>query len=392
MRSLAVMDTEEAAAFWKKEVQKKPNTVSCLKGVGSVLAADLVAGAMRAFLETLLTEGEIYDQADLEQLTMLTALICGKYSDEMDSLWRWIADGMDAFAQIVPDKNVRFCDLNVAEHLEKTLMQTILWNSSPEVLDLARSLGDHHREWFLGCAMLADMAQVSSTELYERYALFIVRNGLLKRESKEQRNDRIRILRALSAVRWSSELHSFAVAFPRFDALTGNPLTSARKLDGMDSRWMGLLTDPKVNQDGAIYNLVIANQYRKIEPALDFLIPWLTDQNNPEVCQLAGEWLYHRILETGNLNYLFQPLLNCGWKNWKGVLAHCFRKRGELSYNMTMSLLRLMPMTVMEKAAELRELNELAKSGKVKIQYNLWPQDAILRDIAALEMDPNAEI
>ena len=392
MRSLAVMDTEEAAAFWKKEIQKKPNTVSCLKGVSSVLAADLAAGSMRIFLENLLEEGPVYDQSDLEQITVLTDALCGKYSADVDSLWRWIAERMDAFSEIVPEKNVRFCDMSVAEHLQRTLMITILWNSETVLLNMARELGQSVRDWFFGCAMLADMAEVSSAELYDRYAPFVVRTGLLKRESKEQRNDRIQIMRALSAVRWNPELHAFTAVFPRFDALTGNPVLSARKLDGVDGRWMGLFTDSKVNQDGTIYNLSVSNHYRKTEPVLEFLIPWLTNQDDPEVCRQAGEWLYHRILETGNLNHLFYPLLGCGWKNWKGVLAHCFRKRGEVSYNMTMSLLRLMPLSSMEKAAELRELNELAMSGKVKIQYNLWPKDGILRDIAILESDPNAEI
>lgn len=392
MRSLAAMDTEEAAAFWKKEIQKKPNLVACLKGVGSVLAADLAADSMGNFLEKLLTEGQVYDQSDLEQLTMQTSVLCGKYSDEVDSLWRWISERMDAFAQIVPEKNVRSCDLSVAEHLQKTLMITILWNDMPILRNMVKELSQSNRKWFLGCAMLADMAEMTSAELYAWYAPYIVRTSLLKRESAEQRSDRIQIMQALCAVRWSPELHAFTVVFPRFDALTGNPVTSARKLDGVDARWIDLLTDPKVNQDGAIYNLALANNNCHTESILDSLIPWLTDQGSQDVCRQAGEWLYRRLLDTGNMNHLFYPLLNCSWANWKGVLAHCFRKRGELSYNMTISLLRLMPMTGPEKAAELRELNELAKSGKLKIQYNFWPQDSVLRDIAILESDPNAEI
>lgn len=392
MRALAAMDTEEASAFWKKETQKKPNLVACLKGVGSILAADLASGAMENFLEKLLKEKQAYDQADLEQLTMLSAVLCGKYSADVESLWRWISERMEAFSRIVPDKNVRACDMTVAEHLQKTLMVTILSNSESALRNLARDLGQGYKDWFLGCAMLADMAEMTSAELYAWYAPYIVRTSLLKRESAEQRSDRIQIMQALCAVRWSPELHAFTVVFPRFDALTGNPVTSARKLDGVDARWIDLLTDPKVNQDGAIYNLALANNNCHTESILDSLIPWLTDQGSQDVCRQAGEWLYRRLLDTGNMNHLFYPLLNCSWANWKGVLAHCFRKRGELSYNMTISLLRLMPMTGPEKAAELRELNELAKSGKLKIQYNFWPQDSVLRDIAILESDPNAEI
>lgn len=391
MRSLGAMDTEEAAAFWAKETQKKPNTVSCLKGVGGVLAADTAASALRSFLETLLAEGKAYDQADLEQLCMLTDVIRGKYSAETESLWKWIAGHMDAFGQILPDKNVRSCDMSAAEHLQRTLMDTVLWNSSPEVLDLARWLGQNHREWFLGCAMLGDMAQVSAAALFERYAPLIVRTGLMKRESKEQRNDRIQIMRALSAVRWSPELHSFTVVFPSFDPLTGLPEISARKLDGVDPRWMKLLTDPKINGDGAVYNFALADHRSKVEPAMDWLIAWLADGDDPQVCELAGSWLYQWTLDTGNLNHHFQDLLRCHWKGWKGVLSHCVKKQGVLSFDMVYAVLRRIPMSNMEKAAELRLLNELAKSKKVRIQYR-WPQEWVERQIAILEAEPNAEL
>lgn len=392
MRSLAAMNTEEAAAFWKKEIQKKPNTVSCLKGVGSILAADLAAVSMRLSLENLMAEGQVYDQSDLEQLTMLTSVLCGKYSPDVDTLWHWIAEHMDLFAQIIPEKNVRSCDLSVAEHLQRTLMVTILWNGEPALLNMARELGNSHREWFLGCAMLADMVEASSKELYDRYAPFVVRTGILKRESKEQRNDRIQIMRALSVVRWNQELHAFTAQFPRFDALTGNPVTSARKLDGVDPRWMKLLTDSKVNQDGGVYNLSLADHHRKVEPAIDWLISWLIDGDNSEICEIAGSWLYNWIMETGNLNYHFYDLLRCGWQNWRGLLVHCTKKHGEISYTQIQSLLRVIPVSNAEKAAELKELDKLAESKNIKVQYGLWLHESILRQIAILESDPNAEI
>lgn len=392
MRSLAAMDTEEASTFWNEELQKKPNTASCLNGMGSVLAADLAAGSMHNFLEKLLSGGQVYDHSELEQMTMLTAALCGKYSAGVDSLWRWIAERMDAFAQIVPEKNVRSCDMSVAEHLQRALMITILWNVEPALLNTARELSQCRKEWFLGCAMLADMAEVSSAELYNRYAPFVIRAGLLKRESREQRNDRIQIMRALSAVRWSPELHAFTVVFPRFDALTGKPVTSARKLDGVDSRWMKLLTDPKVNRDGGVYNLSLVDQHKKVEPAIDWLISWLIDGDDATTCEIAGNWLYQWILETGNLTYHFYDLLRCGWKNWRGIHVHCAKKNGEISYTQIESLLRMIPISNAEKAAELKELDKLAESKSIKVQYGLWPHEAILRQIAILETDPNAEI
>lgn len=391
MRSLAAMDTEETAAFWEKEIRKKPGVVSCLKGVDSVLAANLAAGSMRAFLEKLPAGKSAYNQAELEQLTMLTSVLCGKYSADVDALWRWIADRMDEYAQIVPEKNTFSCNMSVAEHLQRTLMISILWNGCPELLSLVRQLGQNHREWFLGCAMLADMAEHSAGEIYEKYAPFIVRTGLLKRESREQCNDRIQIMQALASVRWSQELHAFTVIFPRFDALTGDSITSGRKLDAVDPRWMRLLVDPKVNQDGALYDLITIDRYRKIEPATYWLISGLVDEDDQQICEVAGSWLYQYTLDTGKLDYYFRDLIRCRWKNWKGLLSHCVRKKGELSFDMVFSILGNIPMSNMDKAAELRILNDLAKGKKVKIRFR-WPEEWVERQIAILEADPNAEL
>lgn len=391
MRSLAAMDTVEAAAFWNKEIQKKVNAISYLKGVDSILAADLVAGSVRGFLEKLLAEGKVYDQFDLEQLTLLTSALSGKYSPQVDSLWRWIAERMDIFAEIVPEKNVRSCDMSIAEQLQRTLMVTILWNADPALLNLARNLGTGYRKWFLGCAMLADMAEVSAEQVYDRYAPFLVRNGLITRESREQRNDRLQIMQALYAVRWNSELCAFTVVFPRFDALSGNPVTSARKLDGIDSRWMKQLTDPKVNQDGSVYPLSLP-VHCKVESAMAWIISCLIDSKDRENCELAGSWLYHWILETGNITNHYYDLLRCGWKNWQGLLVHCVKKNGEISYPKIHSLLRMIPLSNLEKAAELKALDKLAESKSIKVQYGFWPHDAICQQIAILETDPKAEI
>ena len=393
MRSLAAMDTEEAAAVWNKETQKKRSVVTCLRGVGSTLAANITADVLQAFLEEILAENyKVYNQADLEQITMLTASICGKYSARAGSLWHWVAEHMHQFAEIVPEQNVRSCDFSIAEHLQQTLMQTILWNSDPEVLNLAKDLGAQKREWFLGCQMLADMAEVSAKELFDRYAPYIVRNGLLKRENTEERNDRIQIMRALSAVRWSRELHSYAVVFPRWDSLTGNPVTSARKLDGVDPRWMTLLTDSKVNTDGSVFNLSLSGHYRKVEPAIDWLISWLIDGDNPEVCDLAGAWLYRWTKVSGKFSYHFSDLQVCGWKNWKGLLAHCVGKQGEVSYYNIMEWIQRLPLSNLEKAEELRQLDMLVQRKEVSVKHGHWPQTLVASQIAMLESDPNAEL
>ncbi len=392
LRSLAMMEDQACIDFLRKEIEKKPDNVGFLKGVSSVIAADFAAEAMQKKLEVFLEDNEVYDQSELEVLIKVTGVIAGKYSPRVAQLWHWIAERMEQFAAIVPEKNVRNCDFSVAEHLQKTFLQTILWNSQPEMIELAKSLAEEKREWFLCGGFLADMAVLSAKQLYEKYAPMIVRNEILNRESKAERSDRIQIMRGLSAVRWSAQLHSYYVAFTRFDALTGNAVSSIRKLDGVDPGWIRLLTDPKVNEDGAVYNLSYSDHYRKVEPAMDWVISWLIDGENPDVCDLAGAWLYRWTKVTGKFNYHFSDLIVCGWKNWKGLLPHCVGKQGEVSYYGIMEWIQRLPVSNVEKAEELRELDLLVKRKEVNVKYGHWPQPLVSRQIADLEADPNWEI
>ena len=198
-------------------------------------------------------------------------------------------------------------------------------------------------------------------------------------------------MRALAAVRWNQELHAFTVVFPRFDALTADPITSGRKLDGVDPAWMKLLTNPKVMQDGAVYDLITVDRYRKIEPATYLLISWLVDEDDQQICELAGSWIYRYTLDTGRLDYYYRDLIRCHWQNWKGLLSHCVKKTGELSFDTVFAILGKIPMSNTDKAAELRILNDLAKSKKIKIRFR-WPEEWVERQIALLEADPNAEL
>ena len=169
-------------------------------------------------------------------------------------------------------------------------------------------------------------------------------------------------------------------------------MISARKLDGVDHRWMTLLTDSKINTEGAVFNLSLSGHYRKLEPAMDWVISWLIDGDNPEVCNLAGSWLYRWTKVTGKFNYHFSDLQLCGWKDWKGLLSHCVGKQGEVSYYGIMEWIQRLPVSNAEKADELRQLDMLVQRKGVSVKHGHWPQTLVASQIAMLESDPNAEL
>ena len=391
MRSLAKMPQAAAAPFWEKEAEKKSASVFCLAGVDSPLAADLTAQALRKFLEELMERGRTYDSGTLDHLSRLTAAACGKYSSRTEEMWRWIGANMTRFSQILPEQNVRNCDLSVAEHLQRMLMQSILIDPRPERLALVRALAEEDRTWFLCGAFLTDLAELSAGALYEAYAPLIVRTGLLKRESPGERSDRVQILRGLAVVNWNEGLRSYCAEFIRYDPLTGMPVLSARKLDGLDGRWVALLTDPKVKDDGGVHHLSSHVWFRRIDPARGWLLGRMIDQDDPEVCGMIGSWFYEYTMETGSLQETCPYLLPCGWKNWKGVLVQCARKQGTLNFDLIYTVLRQIPMSNAEKAEELKGLDALAQNKQVRVQFR-WPHEWVLRQIELLNAGLDAEL
>lgn len=391
LRSLARMDGAEVEDLWKKECGKKLMSAACLAGIDSPLAAMLTADALKRFLADTAEKCKKYDGATLEKLMKLMAAACGKYCPGTAELWNWIAENMALFDGIQPEKNVYNSDLTVAELLQRMMMQSILINPSSDFLVLVRSLAERCPEWFLCGAVLADMAEMSAAQLYETYAPMIVRTGLLKKESDTERNQRIQILRALAMVTWNDKIRAYCVSFIRNDSLTGSQIQSLRKMDGLDPRWITLLADSRVKDDGGVYYPAIVNVARKVEHARGWLLGNLIDQDDPEVCAEIGSWFYQYTLDTGMIQETFQYLMRCGWQNWKGVLVHCVRKQGTLNFDMLYSVLGKIPMMGRDKAEELRQLDNLAGNKQIRIQFR-WPHEWIQRQIALLEAGQDAEI
>ena len=394
MRSLARMDLPEGETLWRQTLWrqtygKKMLSVACLAGVDSPLAAELTANALKCYLADLAEKGDRYNGDTLDKLMKLTAAVRGKYSPSVENMWRWIAENMDRFDEIHPDQKVYNCDLTVAELLQRTMLHSILINPCPEVLVMVRALAESCREWFLCGAFLADMAEMSAAQLYDAYAPMIVTTGLLKKENAAQRNQRIQILRGLAMVTWNDNLRAYCTSFIRDDFLTGNAVQAVRKLDGLDRRWITLLADPKVKDDGGVYYPAAVDVGRKVDPARGWMLCSFINQDDPEVCAEIGSWLYQYTLETGRLQESFQPLMHCGWQNWKGVLVHCVRKQGTLNFDMLYSVLGRIPMSNADKAQELRQLDALVGNGQIRIQFR-WPHEWIQRQIALLESGQNA--
>lgn len=270
LRALARMEDEESRALWTQELERRPDCPPCLEGVDSALAADMAAQALYgAFSEALSREKQLLSQAELLTLAHTVYAAYGKYSGSMREVWLWCAERMDAFDGIRPDRDVSRWDLSAAEMLEKCLLETALWNPCEGVRALAQELGERCPARFLGAAVLTDLL-TRPGKAFDRYGKYIVKNGLLRRENAIERANRIQIMRALGAVRYTRE-DGRHIPFSRKDALTGAPAAMLYRLPEFDPRWAETLCDAKVNRDGAVFDLKNAWSMTKLMFQTDWI-------------------------------------------------------------------------------------------------------------------------
>lgn len=104
-----------------------------------------------------------------------------------------------------------------------------------------------------------------------------MKNNFLHKESAAERANRVQLMRALAAVRYSKEDGRHIPFFSK-DALTGAPSARLYRLPQFDPRWAETLFSARVNQDGAVFDL--CSPWTMTKRMLD--PEWLEDPEPPQ--------------------------------------------------------------------------------------------------------------
>ena len=378
--ALTYMNSPEARAFWEAEIKKRPSAVWNLKGVNSPLAADLVVRAVREQLEGLPDESELKPQI-YDPLRSCLYALHGKYSDETRELWLWLATRIPSFDRYKPPINPRHKPCTVAEFLQKCLTKTVLWNPCPETFALAREMSRLNPDCFLGAAFVADLMELPAAEVYDKYAHYLKDN-----ETAATEMARIQILQGFTALQYAKGGYRFA--FYKDDRYQDGAVPAQIPISGFDPRWAALITDPKVYKGVEISDISALWSDYKDEVNIDLMAADLIDPNAPELCAAFGEYYYRRTHQTGDITYYYKWLMQCGWTKWRGLLVHCAKLEREAMWALVVeNILTKLPISGPEKAAELREINELVQNRKIEARYNVWPSTEAKMLIAQWEAE-----
>lgn len=375
--ALTYMNDPEAREFWEGEIKKRPTAVWNLKGVNSPLAADLAARAVRELLEELPDEGELEPQI-YDPLRSCLYALRGKYSDETRELWLWLSTRIHSFDRYQPLTNPRHENCTVAEFLQKCLTETVLWNSCPATFALAGEMSRLNPNWFLGAEFVADLIELPPAEVYDKYSPYLIHN-----ETAATEMARIQILQGFTALQYAKGGYRFA--FYKDDWYQDGAVRVQIPVNGFDPRWATLITDPKIYKG---VQISAGWSERREEVNMDIMASHLLDPNAPELCAAFGEYYYRRTHQTGDIWYYYERLSRCGWTKWRGLLVHCAKVEGEIAWgHVIKNILANLPMSGPEKAAELREINELVQNRKIEARWNVWPSTEAKMLIAQWEAE-----
>lgn len=308
--ALAFMKGTEAQAFWKAQMEKKPEEAAGYLGYSETeWAGDLIA----------------------------------------DALERW-------FAQYGPGTKAA----ETPEHADKAkerrqdaldiLTRSLVRNPHPALCRLAEEMYQKHGDECLEPVFTASLLTETAGQSLERFGGYLKPAGVISKLAGKKKNPD-GLIRTFARIYYSEEHECYRITEDRADSPVIMEYRAWRRLPaGLDLGWYPLLMSCEADSSrewkkrwsryGSYYDEILAGLYR---PGVQTL------------AQQYGAYFYKEVLRRPATAEDIRMLKRCGWTNYKGILAAC-QRGGTVQIYMIRQLLPELPMTGSELADELDEL------------------------------------
>ena len=321
LKALSGQDGAEAAAFWKEELNKHPDSVLFLEKTGAGWAGDLIAAGLRQRLEHMLTHGDRVPAAEQEELSRWCQAVGKKACSAMLDFWHWADGHMEEFDRLTNEKgNSVFAGVRLTD----TLLDTMRHTGPGPLRDYCLTLFDRRPELtrYLRVSFQAALLSRPAAEVFEKYGSYILtRKPLLDRERKETLNNVL--LRALGDVYWNSSQGRHVI-------VAGQPA-----VEPLDSRWIARLVRAVCKPDSGRYYPFGGGDAVN---GFDKNLAELANPNDPDQCAQLVPYLRERMVETGSWYSYSRYLLRFGGSPG-GVLNKAMKKAKVVQLYYTWQLL-----------------------------------------------------
>ena len=344
--SLASMEGEEAAGYFRKQMDKNPGKWGAYLANSPVMwASDLIADHISRWLDTYDVSDILWKDLKKEDQTTLLDLLNraeGKGSPSMCACY-------ERLYQVVPWK--------VAEVLKNSLMRQDD-PVSPELRQVAEDMYGAHGDAFLGCVFWAALMDDKPKPLFQRFGGYLKPEG--SAESTGKKGDPTEILEIFSHIKYEESLGRYVVYRSAANGYTGYTDPAKILENGLDLRWYEFLLENK-NRFNIQWKKAYS-YYGGHSNSFDAMLEGLFRPDIEAVKEAYGRYFYRNARYRGTEAADIRMLRLCGWTDYKGLLAHVGRKDTSQIIYKVRQVLEQLPMTNEEMAAELEGLvGELGK-------------------------------
>ncbi len=381
--ALARSEAPEALDYWRS-MEDKDALLGYMRLSSSGTATAVTAELFHEALDRLAQDPALpLTQALWERIDRLRLALEGKSGPAVCGCYRQAAalgtaldrpmEGRDKqgkskpFAFVCVPYSDIFHGFPFSQMMPLTLNNALLLSPAPDLLALAEELFARYGGLWIVPYLTAALLTKSSQEagaLAETY-----RQDLCRQDGQ----GRTALYALLVQLNWVEKQGQYAFLHPVCDpAPTGGICPPAcRPLAGpLAPVWSGLL----------------------MEAGEDRCLQYLLDPADPAMREKLGTYFYRQAVSGGKLplSSYFDLLRACGWTKWTGLLPQWVRQSGELRYYTVMTILRELPLSDREKAAELRRLDQIAREhlvrGRTGQRLRLdWPEALVKRQLESWE-------
>lgn len=384
MWALSHMKDADNLEFWRTQIQKSPVTsAKYLIHATSDGLSDLIAEAIGKVLDGLQKQVEsgnlVLSDKDYRKLQELFASMTGKASEKMLELYRRLAaDDLLGRMKTEKGKPVQFAsqghvDKSVSLYIAGLLADSLVWNTDQRLFDLAEELYQSVGDAFLEPVLTAAFLTKPAKEIYEKYAFLVASEGMVEKETVQQKQARLAIMNTFAALVWDRQGQQYQMVRVRYDEFTENWQYVGRDiLERPDIRWYQLFVNPKIKKTGVfrINEYIHTIGYSvKYNMNWDAVLQHLICPSDKEICDILGHYFYQcALLAKNGLDvYNYFPMLKlCGFKEGRGLVVKSLQKSRAVYWRFE-SMMREAPMSVADQVEELEEVKKLVGEGKITI-------------------------
>ena len=304
----------------------------------------------------------------------------------LDIYRRLAADDLLGRMKTEKGKPVQFAsqghvDRTVSHHIAGLLADSLVWNTDQRLFDLAEELYQSKGEVFLEPVLTAAFLTKPAKEIYETYASLAASEGIVNKETAQQKQARLGIMNTFAALVWDIQGKQYQLVRIHYDEFTEKWQYVGRDiLERPDIRWYQLFVNPKIKKTG----MFRINEYihtvgytARYNMNWDAVLQHLICSSDKEICDVLGHYFYQRALLSKNITdaYSYFPMLKlCGFQGGRGLMVKILQK-GTVIFWKFESMMREAPMSLADQLEELEEIKKLVGEGKIAITN--WNEDRV---------------